>query len=900
MAKGGSQPQTVPEAFKLEEFGGMLPGWDDSLIPTGQATYAQNTYVFNGALAGWRTPKLLYTLLNSAAQFAYRLPTLTEATAEATLFFNNNPTEGETALLGEETYTFTATVTDAYDVLIGATATDTATYFFQAVTCDDGENTNAGTNYGTGTVPNPFVGEAFLQAAPDRVRVLAPETGAAWNSTNVAETGADLDWQYSGNTTTHYQGGANTSFDASITGASVWLEFLDPDTDVMRSPIVDDQYERYYFASPSLPPMYNTRQRINDGDPAWLLGVPAPGCAPGVEVSGGGDDVQLGFDTLPGGLLTPGANTIYMIPVTPDGAMSLEEIRVQPFDTSATARFAAVLYTDNGANEPDTLINTGVIVTGCTAGSELTLAFANPTGLQTNTKYWIGFMSEEAIQMERANASGVTGGISTNTFSGGPPLAINNWAPGAFDLYLIGAGTSSALFEARSYVYTYVTEYAEESAPSPATVVTGWSNGEWTISLFTPPPDQMGVTRNITTTKLYRTITSQSGGTVYYFVAEFAVTEEEYVDNASNDEVVINAILESQLWTPPPVSLQGIIAMPNGMAAGFRENEIWFCEPYRPHAWPASYVLTTEYPIVGLGVTGNAVVACTSGSPYIANGVSPGAMTATKVVNSEPCHSRGSIVSNNDGVYYCSPNGLILVRQDGTVQNTSELWITREKWQKFLPLKNLRSIFLASSYFALGCVRGADTSVAQQGFTIELNAADAQSFSIWPQPGGHRIGLNLLSGPNGLDVDNLRIDPWSSVGLVLQDGGIYYYDFADQAPVSQTYTWRSKLFQTKSKKNFEVMRFWFDVPAGTPALGSPRMEQDTDDAVWDSLPADRYGIVRVYANDVLVTTREIRNSYEILRILSGFKADIWQFEIEARVPITNFQVGSSVKAMAAI
>jgi hypothetical protein len=274
-------------------------------------------------------------------------------------------------------------------------------------------------------------------------------------------------------------------------------------------------------------------------------------------------------------------------------------------------------------------------------------------------------------------------------------------------------------------------------------------------------------------------------------------------------------------------------------------------------------------------------------------------MSAVKVQNSEPCHSRGSILGNNDGVYYSSPNGLILVTQYGAVTNTSELWITREKWQGLTPQKNVRAVFLSSCYFALGCVRNGDNIVAQQGFTIELNAADAQSFTIWPQPGGHRLGFQQLNGPNGLDVDNVRIDPWSGVGLVIQGGAVYYFDFTDQAPVMQTYKWKSKKVSAKSKKNFEAMRIWFTIPPGTPALNPVRLEADTNDPVWNSLPADRYGFVRVFAGkDNLVTTREIRVPQELLRILSGFKHETWQFEIEARVPISNLQFGTSVKALA--
>lgn len=899
--------QTHPDAKKLQEFGGMLPGWDDNLIPDGQASLSLNGYLFNGNLAGWRKPKLLYTLLNSTTKFAYRLPRITESIASAVIYVLAKPVDGDTVTLGEEIYTFRDVVASAYEVFIGVDYVASVTNLFQAFTADNGNNTNAGTHYGVGTIRNPAINQHeplttnILATDFPRVNCFAPDFGAAFNSTRVATSNASrLEWRYNGVATTTFQGGTNLTFNANITGDSVWIEFDDPDTDVLRSPVVDDQFERYYFASASVQPKYNTRDRILAGLPAWYLGVPAPGCAPGVTVTGGGDQISLGFSATAGGpQYTPGANEIYLVPVTSDGACRLDSLTLTPEATSATAHLAGLLYDDNNGS-PGTLMNVSAIVTGVTAATDVTLAFQNPSGILANVQYWIGFMSDTSIAYDRANNTGTSGVTSNQVYSSGPPIVLNNLATGQPVLHLVGNATSSALQEARSYVYTYVTAYDEESAPSPATVVTGWSNGTWTLDLFTPPPDQMGVTRNITQTKIYRTITSLSGSTTYYFVAEQAVTLPTYVDNLSDDTIVSNPLLQSQLWTPPPENLQGIVSLPNGFFAGWKDNEIWFSEPYRPHAWPASYVLTAEYPIVGLGVTGNAVVACTSGAPYIAQGLSPGNMGATKVAHSEPCHSRGSIVSNNDGVYYTSPNGLILVTQSGTVQNTSDPWITRERWKSLTPNRNLRSVFLASSYYSLGCVRGSDNGVAQQGFTIELNAADAQSFGIWPQPGGHRVGFSKLNGPNGFDVVNVFLDPWSGVGCILQNHGVYYFDFEDQAPVMQTYIWRSKKFQQKSKKNFEAMRFWFETPAGTPALNAMRLEAATNDPVWASLPADRYGIVRVYADDVLVTTREIRVTRELLRILSGFKSETWWFEIEARVPISNFQFGTSVKALAQV
>lgn len=906
------ETQTSPDAFKLEQYGGMLPGWDDHLLPAGQASKAIDTYLFSGALEGWRVPKLLYTFKNSAAQYAYRIPLQTEAIASALLYFVGQPLDGDQVTLGEEVYTFTAAVTGtsaSYSVLIGADAMASATNLFAAFTFDNGAGTNAGTLYGIGTVANPAADQTspstknVLAAGPARIQTFAPSVGAAYNSTRVGEnTGAArLNWQtVGGATTTVFSGGTNVSYDPTITAPSVWLEFLDPDTDVVRSPVVDDQFGRYYFASPSVAPQYNTLDRIQAGLPPWLLGVPAPGCTPGVAVTGGGNTAQIGYpNSISANVGVPGANIIYLIPVTPTGDMSLLDVALIPQIDSTTAQVAAVLYDDSNGS-PSTLLNTGVSVTGTTAGVQVASAFTNPTGLLQNVQYWIGFMTDTAISVQQADDTGSFGVVVLNTYSNGPPAVINNLSVGYPDLQVWGDCNASSVLEARSYVYTYVSAYGEESPPSPPTVVNGWSNGTWTIDLFQPPPDQLGVTRDLVSINLYRTITGTGGATTYFFVANVPITQAQYVDVITDDIVALNLQLTSQLYNPPPEDLQGLVLMPNGMMVGFRANEIWFCQPYLPHAWPASYVITTEYPIVGLGVSGTAVIAGTLGAPYIAQGVAPGSVTATQIQHSEPCIARGSILGNNDGVYYASPNGLILVTSSGSVTNTTEIWITRERWQQLTPQKNTRAVFFVSTYFALGCARNGDNSVAQEGYTVELNSADANSFTIWPQAGGHRLGFSQLTSPNAMDVLNVQIDPWSGVCLVFYAGNVYYYDFTDPAPTMHVSTWRSKLYQQKSKKNFEAMRCWFIVPPGTPAQNPTPNTAPTDDPSWNTLQEGQWGIIRVYCAGQLVTVREIFKPQQIMRILDGFKGETWQFEITARIPISNVQVGTSVKALAKI
>lgn len=891
-------------AFKAEQFGGCLPAWDPHLLPAGQAADSLNSYLFSGALIGWRVPKLLRSLLSSTAKKVYRVPVITKASALAYMVFLSNPVIDDKITLGEEVYRFTTNLKFPYDVMIGANPTESADNLFKAFTA-------SGTNdvtYATGTVANPAISTDDSSRSTQTISgtdyqviaAVASSFGTAYNATVVSEStsGVRYVWLYDllslTDTTTTLLGGINETFDNQITGAATWLEFQDPFTDVMRSPVVDDQYDRYYFASPSLPPMYNTYDRIQAGSDPWLLGVPAPGCNPGVTVAGGGSFAAVGDTTSTTNNYTAIlGNHIILVPVTPTGAVQLDSVEAVTASDSTTVRFTAVVYADNGG-VPGELLNVAVESFGSTVGGTIQSTFTNPIGLLANLQYWVGFaIAAEDTSVMNANDTGTTGVSFSATYSNGPPEFAPTVTQGLPSWLMWAVVETDAILEARAYTYTWVSAYDEEGPPAPPTLVNGWSNASWTVGLFTPSQDEMGVTRNITKTRIYRTIPDTGGGASYYFVAELDVTTPSYVDVAPDSDVALNIVLPSAFWSAPPLNLQGMLSMPNGMAVGFTGNELWFCEPYRPHAWPANYVLTTEFPIVGIGVNGNSVIAATSGTPYIATGVSPGSMTLTKAISPEPCISRGSVLATDLGVFYASPNGLIMVSpSNGMAQNITETWVTRDKWQALVPQQNLTAIQLSSTYFAFQVG-------AQTGFMLELNN-DADSFTIWPQPGGHRIGFNRLSAPLGTNVDNIQIDPWTGIGIMIANGNVYYYDFSDQAPVIQPCIWRSKIMQQTAKNNFEAMKIYFSVPPGTPAQNAARNQAPTDDASWDSLQDGQYGIVRVFADGELVTVREIVKSGELMRILSGFKAEEWQFEIETRVLISNLQVATSAKELASV
>ena len=672
-------------AIKLNRFSGMLPAWADRLLPDTQAAYSRDCYLFSGELIGWRQPKLLRALKNSAAKYVYRI-------------LNKNPN------------------------------------------------------------------------------------------------------------------------DTSITApSSFFMEFLDQDTTVIKSPVVDDSFQRYYWCSPSESPHYNTYDRILAGQPPWKLGVPGSGCTPGVIVEGGGDTVRMGNGSVFPGAGAPDSrpgNSMFLIPIIPDGTMIVQSVSFMPASDDGALTYQAVVYSDGGGS-PDQLLGIGNPVTGVSASVVANSGITNGVSVIGDVTYWIGIAHDNPMDVVVADTRVSNGAMTYNTFSNGPPdfITATTGLP-AWQMWSDLQGSS--VYTARAYVYTWVTEYGEEGPPSPPAVVNGWSNATWTVSVFQPEPENMGVDRNITHTRIYRSISNQAGQGTYFFVAEIPVTQETYEDVLGDDVVALNEQLQSLYWYPPPDGLQGMVTFPNGITVGWQSNEIWFSEPYRPHAWPPNYVLATEYPVVGIGVCGQAIVVCTQGTPYVITGINPSAMAIIKINLPEPCLHRGSIVATDTTVLYVSQNGLVQISQSGAGANVTEGWITREKWQLLTPHQHVRAVKHATSYFAFGTTAGTDVSVARQGFTVELSSEDQTSFTIWPQAGGHRLGFSELSSPNEYDIDNVLVDPWTGVGILIQNGGIWYYDFTQADPIIVPFKWKSKIFQHQSAKNFAACKVWFTVPSTTP------------------------------------------------------------------------------------
>src|SRR5690606_31002326 len=118
-------------------------------------------------------------------------------------------------------------------------------------------------------------------------------------------------------------------------------------------------------------------------------------------------------------------------------------------------------------------------------------------------------------------------------------------------------------------------------------------------------------------------------------------------------------------------------------------------------------------------VAGQTLVVCTQGFPVLATGIHPASIAMSKSLSLEPCLSRGSILSTAEGVYYASPNGLVLAG-GGVIRVITDKLVTKDKWQSYASVPTLRCAHLGSAYLAFGSKRAG---------SFDPSSFDASSFA---------------------------------------------------------------------------------------------------------------------------------------------------------------------------
>lgn len=383
---------------------------------------------------------------------------------------------------------------------------------------------------------------------------------------------------------------------------------------------------------------------------------------------------------------------------------------------------------------------------------------------------------------------------------------------------LARVGSSVISPEDRAYVYTYVNTFGsitEESAPSPAATIASIGVGDSvTVNGFAALPTG---DYNITHRRIYRSVAGASSDT-YQLVAEIAVGATSYSDAVL--AAALGEVIPSIGWLPPPADLKGLCVHPSGALVGFSENTIYFSEPFFPHAWPLRYAVTIPDKIVALGIYGTSIVVGTDRHPYVIGGVSPSSMSQERVPILEPCVSKRSMASDEYGVVYASPNGLVGIGPSTRGVITNGLFAYNE-WQSYNP-ESIAGAIINNQYFG---VYPTNTEELQ---TMVINRGDIPALSFIE-----------------MDATALHVDS--------EGGRIYYCDTTSQniylwdddhlRPLK--FVWRSKRFVLPKASTFSVLQLDADY------------EQGEDIAVYNALVADIAAAnAAAYVSDLLGALNE--------------------------------------------
>lgn len=395
------------------------------------------------------------------------------------------------------------------------------------------------------------------------------------------------------------------------------------------------------------------------------------------------------------------------------------------------------------------------------------------------------------------------------------------------------------------YVYTFVSDWGWESAPSPVSALSRRpSDQPASLTGFASVP---AGNYNVNRIRIYRTQTGNTG-TEFYFLREVALGTSTTTDDLRD----LGESLPSANWFPAPgvptggaanitePTLTGLRAMWNGMLAGISGNSVRFCEAYTPYAWPPGYdVVPPDSKPIGLGVFGQNLLVLTTGRPLLVNGSSPDSLDQAPVEMPQGCVSARSVVSMGAGVAWASEDGLCWFGSGGPRVLTSGL-VSRDDWRALVPSSIIGQMY-EGLYFG-----SYDDGTGRKGFMIDP---------------ANPTGVYFLdTGYPALFFDELQDQLY-----VLSGANVGKWD----AGTALTARVVSKEFRAPSATNFGAAE----------------------------VIADAYPVTfKLYADGALKHTQTVANRSPF-RLPSGYKALDWKIELETTNPVQAVAVANAVEEL---
>ena len=532
--------------------------------------------------------------------------------------------------------------------------------------------------------------------------------------------------------------------------------------------------------------------------------------------------------------------------------------RLLPEDMAQTATNCRL---DSGRLEPwkDNLSSSQSFV------ASYAISGATKTIFKYNDSVWMG--SDEEIDIvrspiaedphERIYVTGIGG-------SGGYPRMTTGTIVGSGTYYRLGmpkpadltsvtlspvnsANADEEVPQSVSYVFTYVSYYGEEGVncdAEGAQIVDKHTDQTVTLDF---PPNPSG-NYNFLYKRVYRT---DAGGS-YRFVQNVPIAQDTFTDNVSDLNLREEIPTASNDAPADDVSadhkdgpLLGLVAMPNGILAGFSGQTVSFSEAFQPHAFPDEYKLTVKSDIVALSPLNTGLLVLTKGKPAIVQGLDPSSMSMMEIDSSLSCMSKRSVVDMGEFTIYSSPDGLVMATDSG-LKLITEQTFTRDQWQAFGP-SSIKGYLWEGQYIGFYSHGG-----VSKGFIFDPRGG---------KNGYTDLDFYATAGYNDLEDDSLY--------LVVSGALVKFAE----GSTPQNFVWRGKKFYTPRPINPAVAKVDCDGYSPNPTF-------------------------KLYADGQLKHTQTVTNS-NTFRLPSGYKAHEFEIELAGSVSVNEVCVYESAEELGA-
>lgn len=314
-------------------------------------------------------------------------------------------------------------------------------------------------------------------------------------------------------------------------------------------------------------------------------------------------------------------------------------------------------------------------------------------------------VAEVSPDWDRFFISGRTAGLESVVVSGSSP---SHCCPTYYKLGVPSSPVRPAVSgseacdrdaDVRSYVYTYINQWYEESAPSPASSTIRPLDGS-PVTVYNIAAAPTGY--NIIGVNIYR---SATGFRVADGKQQEMATDFLYVDTILYDGdpktlsytdtkklVDLGPVLETENVRMPPscltnlCSIEGVVRL-----AATVGNKVCLSENLQPHNWPVKYELTLDSNIRHMGCTGQKLIVTTDTTPYLIDVSGCDDTKCTPVLDLQRplpdvgCGHAASAIMTPHGFVYTSPIGAILIEPTGKWHVLTARWFSEDDWRKIQP-----------------------------------------------------------------------------------------------------------------------------------------------------------------------------------------------------------------------